>query len=316
MAKAAQRPMWRCPKCGRAFVTRNVEHACKLRPVDEHFRGKAPEVRAAYAKLEKLVRRHGPFDVHAFKTGIAFRGRIGFIYLRVLRDRIDADFVLPKVVRHPRIHKIQVQSARAYHHHLTLRSPRDVDKQTAAWVREAYRVGQQLHLKEPASRDAIAEFAAQQAAPRATPHLRKRPLWRCPKCGKHYVTRNISHACARHTEAEHFRGKSEMVTWLYRRVLKILRGCGLLRLNPDKTRIAFQVRMRFAGVQLCKDKLKLGFLLARLVEHPRICGVDYYTPRCIGHHLELRGPEDLDAQLEAWLRESYRVGAQAHLLKK
>ena len=103
------RPLWRCPKCSRTFVTRHVEHTCKLLKADVHLQGKSREVTALYRQFLKQARACGPLEVIAYKTGIALRVRIGFCWLRVLRDRLAVSLLLPRVVRHPRITKVVTQ---------------------------------------------------------------------------------------------------------------------------------------------------------------------------------------------------------------
>lgn len=315
-----QHPMWKCPKCGRKFVVRNVEHTCHLRPVSEHLRGKSREVAALYRKLEQMTRAAagGPLEVVATKSAISFRGRVGFAWVRVLRQRLDVGLLLPRVLRHSRVKKIFTQSQRTHVHYFDVRAPQDLNRDFADWLREAWRAGQQLQLAEPGSWDAVKEIPESTAAPARTPRLKPRPLWRCPKCGKYYVTRNIWHSCRRITEAQFLEGKSEHVVWLYRRIVKMLRSAaadGPLLINPGKTRIAFQARMRFGGVTFGKDSVQLSFLLRRRVDSPRITKVVAYGPRAYGHHLTVRGPEDLDTELQAWLAETYRVGAQEHLIR-
>ena len=38
--------MWRCPVCGQTFVGRNMPHSCVVVPLDQHFEGRPPELRA------------------------------------------------------------------------------------------------------------------------------------------------------------------------------------------------------------------------------------------------------------------------------
>jgi transposase-like protein len=314
--KTGMRPMWKCPKCGRAFVVRNVEHTCRVLPVEAHLRGKGRRVVGLYRKLARIIRAAagGRAETIATKAGISFRGRVGFAWVRVLRERLDVGLLLPMVLRSPRVKKIFTQSQRSHVHSFDLRAPEDLDGEFTGWLREAWRAGQQLQLREPGSWDAAKEIP-ESAAP-ARGRLKPRPLWRCPKCGKHYVTRNLWHSCRRITEAEALEGKTEHAVWLYRRLVKMLRECGPVLINPGKTGIAFQGRMRFGGVNLGRDCVRLGFILTRRLDSPRITKMVAYGPRAFGHHVVLRSAEDLDAELAAWLAETYRVGMQEHLLRQ
>ena len=48
------RPLWRCPKCGRTFVTRNMAHSCRHLSFADHLAGKPPKILALYDYLSWL----------------------------------------------------------------------------------------------------------------------------------------------------------------------------------------------------------------------------------------------------------------------
>jgi hypothetical protein len=112
-----------------------------------------------------------------------------------------------------------------------------------------------------------------------------RELWRCPVCGRRFANHNQSHACGRHDLAHHFAGKPPAIRQLYRRLVDLLRQCGPVIILPEKTRIAFQVRM---------------------------CLRDYLAaePRAL---LPGGTEADLDAEFLELVREAYAVGQQRHL---
>jgi len=310
--------MWTCPKCGRQFVLRNVEHTCHLIRASEHLVGKGPKTRALYTRLERMTKKAsgGRAVVTAFKTGIAIRGRVGFVFIRVLRERLDVGLLLPRVLRHPRVKKTFTQSQRSHVHYFDLRTTQDLNAEFAGWLRQAWTAGQQMQLSAPAAPHAAREIPESAPEPRRKVRLKERPLWRCPQCGKRYVTPNLSHSCRRIPESARLAGKSERVVWLYRRIVKTLRVMGPLLINPGKTGIAFQARMRFAGVVLRRANVELRFILRRRLESPRVTRTLSYGPHLFGHYVTVAGPEDLDAELQSWLAESYRVGTQQHLLRK
>src|SRR2546423_2421297 len=69
------------------------------------------------------------------------------------------------------------------------------------------------------------------------------PLWRCPRCRRRFANRNQSHACGRHTLASHFAGKPKNVRVIFDKLLEVAKKNGPVTVLPEKTRIAFQVRM-------------------------------------------------------------------------
>ena len=72
-------------------------------------------------------------------------------------------------------------------------------------------------------------------------------MWPCPDCRRQFASRNQSHACARYTLASHFAGKPPRVRAIFDRLLALAKKNGPVIVLPEKTRIAFQVRMSFAA---------------------------------------------------------------------
>ncbi len=141
-------------------------------------------------------------------------------------------------------------------------------------------------------------------------------LWKCTKCGRLFANRNQSHSCFRYTLREHLAGKSPVAIALFRHFAELLKRCGPLRIVPEKTRIAFQVRMSFAAVSLRRDRIVGHVVLARRLEHPRFTKIEYISPRNHVHSFRVNCHGELDHEVLAWLREAYRVGQQLHLSKR
>jgi hypothetical protein len=72
-----------------------------------------------------------------------------------------------------------------------------------------------------------------------------------------------------------------------------------------KSRIACQVRMRFAGIDRPRsDHLVANLVLTRPVRNERFVRVDYVPPYYNVHRVRLLRPEDVDAELRSWLAEA------------
>ncbi len=140
-----------------------------------------------------------------------------------------------------------------------------------------------------------------------------RPLWQCPKCRRRFANRSQSHACGRHDLEHHFTGKSPQIRALFNQVVAAIRELGPVRILPEKTRIAFQVRMSFAQVAPKSQWLDGHVVLARRFEHPRFRRVQTISPRNHVHTFRLTSPGDIDADFRSWLAEAYSVGEQRHL---
>jgi hypothetical protein len=95
-----------------------------------------------------------------------------------------------------------------------------------------------------------------------------------------------------------------------------IRRIGPVRILPEKTRIAFQVRMSFAQVTPKSKWLDGHVVLARRFEHLRFRQIQTISPRNHVHSFRITSPRDIDAEFTSWLREAYAVGEQRHLEKK
>lgn len=82
---------------------------------------------------------------------------------------------------------------------------------------------------------------------------------------------------------------------------------------PEKTRIAFQVRMSFAAVSLRRDRIVGHVVLARRLENPQFTKIETISARNHIHWFSFASREQMDEEVLGWLREAYRVGQQKHL---
>ena len=135
--------MWRCPVCGQTFVTRNMPHSCLVVPLDQHFAGRPPQLRAAFDALVAAAEANGPVTVNATKSRITLQVRMRFAAVEPRRDHLRAHLVLKRRIEHPRL-AVEHLEPGYYLHRFTLAGPADVDGELTGWLAEAYRVGAQL----------------------------------------------------------------------------------------------------------------------------------------------------------------------------
>ena len=137
-------------------------------------------------------------------------------------------------------------------------------------------------------------------------------MWRCGKCGRSFANRNQTHACGRHDLAHHFAGKPPEIRALYDAFVRAVKRCGRVTVLPEKTRIAFHVRMSFAQVTPRRKWLDGHLILARLVDDERFTNVETFSPRNHLHAFRLRHERELDERFHELLAEAYAVGEQKH----
>jgi hypothetical protein len=95
-----------------------------------------------------------------------------------------------------------------------------------------------------------------------------------------------------------------------------MQALGPVRILPEKTRIAFQVRMSFAQVTPRRNWLDGHVVLARRLENARFRKVQTISARNHVHEFRLTEPGQIDAEFRSWLAEAYHVGEQKHLQRR
>jgi len=145
LAARSQRPLWRCPSCGREFANSSQSHACGAWDLERHFAGKPPPVREIYQAFLAMLREIGPVTVLPEKTRIAFQTRMSFAQLTVRRRWVLGHLVLARRADHPPFTKVETISPRNHVHHFRLDTSGEVAR-LQRFAREAYAVGRQEHL--------------------------------------------------------------------------------------------------------------------------------------------------------------------------
>ena len=138
----------------------------------------------------------------------------------------------------------------------------------------------------------------------------KRPLWKCPKCGHDFVTRNIWHSCGRYELADHFVNRPIELRKTFDRYVEVAQSNGPVTVYAQKTRIVIQGRVRFAGAVVRKNWLDASMWLKREVKHRLLFRTEYFGPLGYGCHFRLCKPEDIDRDLIEFMQEAYAIGQQ------
>jgi hypothetical protein len=136
-------------------------------------------------------------------------------------------------------------------------------------------------------------------------------LWTCPSCGKRFVTRNMSHSCGHHTVEQFMEGKGPQAWAFWQRLQEMVGQCGPYTVVANKTRLAFMVRARFAGMSAVSEGgISFAFWLKEQIDSPRFRKVAHYGGRDWVYYLRVTSLDELDEEVQAWLCRSYLVGCQ------
>ncbi|MGZ5021207.1 MAG: DUF5655 domain-containing protein [Chthoniobacterales bacterium] len=121
------------------------------------------------------------------------------------------------------------------------------------------------------------------------------------------------HSCGKISLENLFARSEAQVAQFFQEFALMVRACGPVHMIPQKTRVVFQARMRFAGAMSRKSHLICHFILPRRIESDRFYKIETFTPRCHAHYLRVIESSDLDVEVSRWLKEAYEVGQQLHL---
>lgn len=141
------RPLWTCPRCGNEFVNRNQFHSCKRYEISDVLAGKPQHIQDLFARFRAMVESSGPVKTLAYRDHIGFMVRVRFAGAFPKRDWLDVGFWLPRRVDDPRFHHVETIYPNAHVHRVRITELSQLDSQIQGWLKEAYAVGRQEHLK-------------------------------------------------------------------------------------------------------------------------------------------------------------------------
>lgn len=121
------------------------------------------------------------------------------------------------------------------------------------------------------------------------------------------------HSCGKFSLEDLFSRSDPRVAKLFHEFAAMVRACGSVHMIPQKSRVVFQARMRFAGVMPRKSHLICHFILPRRIESPRFYKIETFNPHCHAHYLRVTEEDELDREVVRWLAKAYEVGEQKHL---
>lgn len=148
-----EKPLWKCRKCGRFFANREQEHSCVKASESDFLKNRSRHEVALYKALVRELESIGPILLAPAKTRIGFQVRMIFAAANKFSNgSLDAHVVLARRRDSPRFKKVETISPRNHVHHFRLQKIEDIDDEVRSWLREAYSVGKQEHLKRSNSK--------------------------------------------------------------------------------------------------------------------------------------------------------------------
>lgn len=144
------------------------------------------------------------------------------------------------------------------------------------------------------------------------PSVVDRPLWICPDCGHSFVTKNMNHSCAHYELSDVFGKRPAYVRALFERFRAMIDERGPTTMVVYRDRVAFMVKVRFAGTMPKRDHLELNFWFVERDDDPRWSKIETIATNIHVHRTKIHALDDLDERVRGWIDRS-RVGSREHL---
>ena len=108
--------------------------------VTDHLSGREPVVMSIYDALLNAARKLGPVKEEAKKTSIHLVRSSAFAGVATRKSSLLLTLKSASDIKSPRVTKHEKVSASRWHLEIRLESPRDVDAELKAWLRDAYNI--------------------------------------------------------------------------------------------------------------------------------------------------------------------------------
>lgn len=131
---------WTCPKCKKRFKHSNQAHSCARVEIDEHFKNRAPHVRATFDKLMAELQKFGRVTINSVKNSIQVKAATTFLSIRPKKDYLAIEFLLSTEVDEFPVYKTFRVSKNRVAHSAVLERPREVNAQLMRWLRCSYKL--------------------------------------------------------------------------------------------------------------------------------------------------------------------------------
>ena len=132
------------------------------------------------------------------------------------------------------------------------------------------------------------------------------PTWTCPDCGRSFGRRNQSHGCAPGQSVDdYFANRAVALRRAFDAVARHLAKTGDVQVEAVGVCVMFKRSRTFAEVRAKRDRLVLGFLLSRAVDHPKIDKALRLSAHRTAHFVDLTRAADVDRDVRDWLSEAY-----------
>ncbi|MBN2172616.1 MAG: hypothetical protein JW731_00700 [Bacteroidales bacterium] len=135
-------------------------------------------------------------------------------------------------------------------------------------------------------------------------------MWTCPNCGREFRNTNQDHSCVVTDMESHFINKQQNVIDTFKVLKEVATSFENVKINSVKNAILFTAKSHFLAVKPKKSILDIEFVLDVPIEGFPIHKTVQASKSKWAHFVRLETPEEVDGQLERWIKRAYEVCCQ------
>jgi Domain of unknown function (DUF5655) len=133
--------------------------------------------------------------------------------------------------------------------------------------------------------------------------------WTCPSCARTFAREDQFHSHDTVDVDGHFAGRPQRLRVSFDKVIGSLPSD--VQVGALRTVIILSARRTFSFITVQARRLLVGVFLEQPLDSSRVVKIDHVSARKVGSVVEVRGPGDVDDELQRWLRHAYELGTQA-----
>jgi Domain of unknown function (DUF5655) len=124
----------------RALTGKGSPREAEIKGLEEHFRGRDPELRELFDELVRRLRKLGPIGIDPVKTSINLTARHNFGAVTVRGNFLRVEFLSEKRIADARIVHVERLGPEKLAHSVVLETIEDLDDFLMGWLASAYRL--------------------------------------------------------------------------------------------------------------------------------------------------------------------------------
>lgn len=133
--------------------------------------------------------------------------------------------------------------------------------------------------------------------------------WICPRCARTFALEGQFHSHDTEDVDSHFAGRPARLRESFDELIASLPSD--VQVEALRTVIVLSARRTFSYIIVQAKRLLVGVFLESPLDSPRVVKVDHVSGHKFGSVVEVRGPDDVDGELQQWLRQAYALCPQA-----